>query len=192
MIGLNDHNRALPQAERVDLCQQLADPLVHRPQKRRVKITRMFERGITREPLGVALQWVMRSVDGEVQEERPVSIPLEKPARFLDHQIAEESPGELHFTSVAKEVVAVRTAPVNKMRIIVDTPTHVAERKVETLRRGHRFGAESQVPLADQPGGVPGRFEHLGDREFPPRHSANTRIGRRIPKAFRHGTDDGP
>ena len=94
---------------------QLADPLVHRAQERRVEIARVLETGVTRQPFGVALVRVMRRVDGEVKEKRPVAIPLEKAAGFLDHQIAEESAGKLHFAAVAKEVVPVRAAPVDEM-----------------------------------------------------------------------------
>ena len=127
VIGLDDHDRTLSQPERADLVEKLADPVVHRSEKRRVQVARMFERSISGEPLGVSLQRIVGRVDGEVQEKRPASIPLEKRAGFLDHQIAEESAGQLDLAAVSIEVVMVRAAPVDEMGIIVDAAPHVAK-----------------------------------------------------------------
>ena len=155
----------------------------------------MLQGGVAVEPLRVALVGKMRLVDRKIQEERPVLVFSQEREALLDHQVAEEPAGRLDLAAVALEVVPVGTGPVVKMRIIVDAAAHVAERAVEALAQRHGVGRVAEMPFADVSRGVPGGFEHLGDRDLAAGHAGITldrRCIQRHPRASRVSAGEQP
>ena len=72
VVRLEDDDRLVRQARRLDRPEQPADPLVHRGDERRVEVPGVRQVGEGRQPLGLALIRIMRHVDGEVHEEGAV------------------------------------------------------------------------------------------------------------------------
>ena len=162
--------------------EQPAEVLVQGRHEGRVFPPRMGQRAVAIEPFRVALVRIVRHVQGEVHEQRPIAVCLHEPARLGDHQFGEELPVVVDLLAVAPEVVAIGSVPVEEVRIVVDAPAEKAEGIVEPLLVGGHALGEPQVPLADVRGGVAGGLEHLGQGDLP---------GGQAPSAVVHVRVDG-
>jgi hypothetical protein len=116
----------------------------------------------------------MGDVEREVEEEGLVLVFLDETARFPHDDIAEMSSILPVFFRTLLKIVSVRTDPIEKMGIIIDTTAAVTEELVEALRQGFAFGDRSKMPLAEQRGFVSRALQHFGDRDFVGGHSRIT------------------
>ena len=83
----------------------------------------------------------------------------------VDHQVREKLAIGEHLLAVAMQVVAVRSLPVEEVRVVIDAAAHVPERGIKTLPVGHCFWCIDQMPFSDMPRGVSGLFHHFRYRK---------------------------
>ena len=121
----------------------------------------------------------MRQVVGEVEEERPIPVVVDELDGFLRVAARQRPVIDRPLDHVA--VPHQRYVPVLRLRIVVSARViavvarhghlHVVgerqtEPVVEPLTHGQELRQVSQVPLADDPGGVASRLHQLGDRDL--------------------------
>src|SRR5436305_12159101 len=111
------------------------------------------------QPFLISLIWVMRHVDGEVDEEWTFAVFGNERLGFFQHEIGKEMARESYPLIVLPEVVPTRTSPVEKMRVVVDAAAHESEGVIETLVERFVTYTGTEVPFADVSSGVTGGTE---------------------------------
>jgi len=166
VVALEDDDRAFLQSERIDFGQQRSQPLVLSGHERSIQVPRVRQLLEMLQPLCISLVRVVRCVQRVVDEEGTILVLLQKTRAFPDHQVRKILAATKHLDAVAVQVVDVGAAPVEEVRVVVDTAAHVAEAVVESLGIRHRFRRVAQVPLANMRRDVPSGLEHLRHRDF--------------------------
>jgi len=85
---------------------------------------------------------------------------------FFQHQIGKIASGKTHAFVIFPQIMPAGSRPIKKMRVVIDAPAHVPERRIKPLRVWHEFRRIPQVPLARVPRRIAGGLEHLRHREF--------------------------
>ena len=90
---------------------------------------------------------------------------------FLHHEIWKKFTIMKDFFTITPKVMLVRPAPVEEVRIVIDTADEVTKGVIKTLGIWDCFLMVSEVPLANVCGSIAGRFHLFGDRNLLRRHS---------------------
>ena len=98
-------------------------------------------------PFVSGLEGIVRPVDGPVDEERLGLVPRDEALALVHHHVPEVFPVPPNFLSLLPKIVPVGAVPIEEVRIVVDAPSHVAERIIEALAVGHGLGRITEVPF---------------------------------------------
>ncbi len=140
MVGLEDDERVIAQAERVEVGEDIADHLIECRDECGVHIARRGQVLVFLAPMGFALERVVRLIDRPVEEEGFVLMSGDKLLAMIDDQIAEVFAFVMDLFGVVPKIVAIGTVPVEEMGVVVDAAAHVAEGAVKAVGGGNGVG----------------------------------------------------
>ena len=113
----------------------------------------------------------MWRVESKIDEEGLVLVFINKLACFFHHEIWEKFTIMKNLFTITPKIMLVRSAPVEEVRIVVDTADEVTKGVIETLAIRDGFLVVSEVPLANVCGGIACLFHLFGDCNLLRRHS---------------------
>ena len=108
----------------------------------------------------------MWRVESKIDEEGLVLVFINKLACFFHHEIWKEFTIMKDLFAITPKVMLVRPAPVEEVRIVIDTADEVTKGVIKALGIWDRFFMVSEVPLANVCGSIAGRFHLFGDRNL--------------------------
>src|SRR5439155_21219839 len=115
IVGLKHNNRAVAQAKVIKLLHEPANAFVQRGDEGAVEISGVRKIFVALEPFHIALIWIMREIDGEVEKERLSFVLLDTRGCFAHEHIGKELPVVMHLFAIAIKIMNIRPLPVKEM-----------------------------------------------------------------------------
>ena len=194
VVGKEDHEGVLGQAESLDGANDLADALVHLRHHLHVGFLFGEPRRVRRlalirapfDPAPRSLEWRMHGFVRHVEAKRPVPILFDE----LHRVARDEMSGIACFLHLLQALPPVVGAHPVVVRYVVDVAAYKSAEAVESMMNGVVFFVIAQVPLAEDARRVSGLLQDFGKRDLTVLKSdvihGVGRIGRD------HGGDSGP